>query len=266
MKMTFVKITFAALLVTGLSAFAASTKTMKTGKTAHKAAPRKGRIPASDFQCVPLNVPYVLDESQAIELTEVTMLRNSIYAQYGYKFKNAYIAQTMVDLGCQNTTAVYNPTKLTAIDKQNVSMLKRVEAEMKGNQSAHFVADFKKATAAQRAEMISGNYCQLYSSKGDGSYIGIISFTSNGHLVGTVDGKGRVRDDGTSFTNVDSTTMQSFDTTSMYGLEFPAKGKWGIDGSGDLTISISPVGSNLKVTLTDSEYLRTSMLECTVAN
>lgn len=257
--MNFVKLVCSAALLVSLSA-----------KAEDKKSAKPARKVASKVSCVELNTPFDGNDLTQYSLEEVEALRNSIFAQYGYKFTNASIAAEMKSRGCYKE-AVYNYKNLTEVDKQNVRMFKGQEEALK-SEEATFEKSWSKANAKQRKELLSYKYCHLV--KDEETFVGTIHFSNlkkdkNFELSGLFNLKGLKYEDQEGKTHkLDSTALRSLDSTSLQSIEYPVKGIWTINDKGDVSVSIAGAtkGSEFKkITIDSTRYETSGVLGCQLA-
>ncbi|MBC7420248.1 MAG: YARHG domain-containing protein [Bdellovibrio sp.] len=262
MKTTLLKMTFAALLITGLTAVAAPVK--KTHKQNRKVAQQS-------VSCVPLNKTFDMFEND-LTLEEAKALRNSIFAQYGYKFTDEAVTTEMKTRGCLKENLTYSYSNLTAIDKTNIKNLKYLESNL---QVADFDKVWPKAKAKTRAAMLKDQYCHV-SDENDMGRATILHFSAKKNSDGKFILGGLVQikklkadmpsnedeDNGKSVT-LDSTGIRGLDSTSLSVVEMTSFGTWMVDSSGDVKISLKPLKAS-GVKIDGGNYKDRSVLDCTL--
>ena len=130
-------------------------------------------------QCIPLGVPLTITQEENYTIDELKMLRNSIFAQLGFKFKSQDVVDEMTRRGCLRSDLEFSADKLQTIDKKNVLILKGWEAGLEEtNQALVFQMEWKKSASnpVARAKLLAESYCFLNDQTG--KYFGIIHFGS----------------------------------------------------------------------------------------
>ena len=266
MKINFVRLTMTAILFVGLNSVAAETN--KSIKPARKAA--------SKVSCVELDKPF--DGIEQYTLEESESLRNSIFAQYGYKFTNPKIAAEMKSRGCLKEEVTYKYANLTETDKTNVKAFKAYEQTLKNNSEDDFVSSWKKSATKpkERQALLQNAYCVVKKSDEYGdTYLGLLQFGDQANkdqkfkLSGLFDltNAKYINAEGNSVA-LDSTSLAYFDSTSAMSVELKSHGTWFVDKSGNVVASINPVtkaGSSVKLEIGTEDFKTTNMLSCKVA-
>lgn len=242
---------------------------------AAQAADAKRKVAQAKMTCVPLgislNLGYETDEL-TYTADELAMLRNSIFAQMGFKFQTPHIAVEMERRGCLNKDVTYSADKLQEVDKTNVSRLKAMEEALRESEVA---MDFegawnKTSKSRERAKLLVGNYC--YLSDVAGKYFGIIYFDSNKQLSGMMNlnkpsWAETLTDKEKAFYN-NSVAYKELDTTSAVLLDYATKGSWLVADSGKAQVTINSSHKNVKnavVNITSAHYKNSRMLDCQLA-
>ncbi len=247
---------------------------------AAKAADRKV---AQKVECVPLGVPFNVfsENTDSVDYTleEFRMLRNSIYAQVGFKFKSAAVTNEMTKRGCLRADAKYTPESLQPVDKKNASLIKSWERTLKELVVMDdFAKDWAKGekSVSARTKLLAGNYCYLSDAKD--RYFGILFFGMN-KTAGGSDLNGMMNLDKPSWadpmSDEERAAYQSnikykeLDTTSATILDYATKGTWVIKepkaGQTQLQITINSDRKKIvngAVDVTVPNYKDTHMLEC----
>lgn len=248
------------------------------------AASKKRKLAQAKVQCVELDKPFdVYANSDSVEYTvdEFRMLRNSIFAAHGFKFKSAAVTEEMARRGCTKI----GETPLSSIDKKNVKYIKNFERSLKEEDNmANFMENWAKTPAHKRAAMLSGNYCFLTDSKSThNDYLGLVFFNAdknsgNRQLDGMMDinkpswAEPISKGEQAEYTN--SIVYKEIDTTAAVSLlDYPTKGSWRIETAskdkGELFITIEAKSRDVKdkqVKISAENYKEKGMLTCTVAN
>ncbi len=267
MKMNFVKITIAGILLTAMTSFAAGPKA---------STKNQARKVASKAQCVPLNKPF---EFEMYELTyeDASALKNSIYAQYGFKFSDSNVAKEMKARGCQAEGKTYQYSELTSIDKKNIKTLKYIASELRGSSEKSFNDQWKSANSRERTRLLMYNFCHVYDIAGqdDANFLGILHFgkkekSSKFSLKGLVDLTNikAENEDGQPLT-LDATTVRSLDATSLHLVQMIAEGHWAVQDNGQVMTEMIAIKKGSKVSklkidgsgLQDSGILRCDVVK-----
>ncbi len=228
-------------------------------------------LEGKDLKCISLNTPLNLGDNQGYTAADFRSLRNSIFAQHGFKFEDKEVNDEMAKRGCLKPEVVYTPDKLTSIDKKNVALLKQWETQaLETDPAAQFEHDWKKSHLSPRARalLISQHYC--YLSETDGKKIGIIYFdyksrakTQNLRAMMNLSmptwAKGLDKSERASMKTMVS--QGTADTTSMYSLELKTKGNWIVSDSG------STDSGSVKITLeTENKKMILSKIKISAEN
>lgn len=263
MLTNFIKLSFATVLLTSLVVTAAP---KNPGK-------KLVRTPTSESGCVELNVPFKKDDSSDYTLSQLQALRNSIYAQYGYKFKQQDVSQEMAKRGCLKDDVTYSYANLSAVDKKNIQYIKAMESDLKDSEGVDFDKSWGRARSSKdRKELLKYKYCNVY--KNDGSYLGLLHFGAKAAkagsllLTGLLDfKKTKWTDESGEATEIDGTAVQSLDATSVQSLNLSINGTWSVDASGSVQVDIDRIAKSDKAQLkiSGSRYNETSILTCEIA-
>lgn len=112
------------------------------------------------------------------DLEEMRMLRNSIFAQYGYPFKDQAIIAEMKRRQCTQKDSGLDYNKMSALDTNNVRLLKSHEEYFSSDlRKNDFDKQWKVESKEGHFEMVKGHYCYL-TQKGDQKLKGVIYFNS----------------------------------------------------------------------------------------
>ncbi len=248
------KITVAAILLTGLCATAATTKSSK----------KQARTAANIGGCVDLNKVFTLNEDVSLE--ELQALRNSIFAQHGYKFTDAGVAAEMKTRNCSREDVTYAYSKLSDIDKKNIKMFKSLEAEKKEALAYDFDKSWAKASAKIRSEMLDNQYCHVLTEEMGQASVLFFSKKKNSDgqfiLSGLINAKKAkyINEEGEKKT-IDSTGIAGLDSTSISTLEMTANGSWMVDAQGNIKTSIKPLKASA-VKIYGTDYANSRILTC----
>lgn len=135
----------------------------------------------SKVSCVPLGQPFlgIYDEENGTynyTSTELRVLRNSIFAQYGYPFVDKELDAELKTRKCDAQKG-YNYKKMAKVDKENVVLIKYYEEELKAaEKKANFNAEWDKADGSTREGILKSHYC--YLSNPEGKLVGVIYFNN----------------------------------------------------------------------------------------
>ncbi len=238
-----------------------------------KAAQNKRKVAQEKVICVPLGVPFNVyndDDRSTYTAEELNFLRNSIYAQLGFKFSSSRISEEMAKRGCLRTNVTYSADKLQKVDKQNISLLKSLETSLKEEEAmADFQGSWDKAakSATERSKLLIGQYCYLHQA--DGKYFGILYFNTSTSVSGMMNlNKPSWADfvsaeERASYLN--SLAYKELDTTSAGFLDYTTKGSWMVAADGNVQLTINadnkPIKSGI-VNVTAPNFKSRRMLEC----
>ena len=249
------------------------------------AAPAKRKI-AQKVECVPMGIEFDIYAGQGDNLDysteELKMLRNSIYAQVGFQFKSAAIANEMLKRGCSQPNAKYRPQDLKPVDKKNARNLKSFERSAKEfDQMNDFAGAWDKSanSPTDRAKLLASNYC--YLSDANQKYFGILFFESDKSGSG-FELKGMMNLAKPSWAEqlseaerqvyLSNIKYRELDTTSANVLDFQTKGSWAVssarEASGQVQITLKSDHKNMsdsRVNITAPNYKDSHMLECQLA-
>lgn len=129
--------------------------------------------------CVPLGEPFrVYDDNFELiykSLHNLRLLRNSIFAQYGYPFEDKMLADLLKNRGCIKQDG-RDYKKMDRVDKVNVSIIKGAEEDLKINEfKENFQATWNEADSKTRESLLKDHYCYLSDSAN--KIMGVIFFT-----------------------------------------------------------------------------------------
>lgn len=241
-----------------------------------QAAQEKRKVAQEKVTCVPLGIPFnVFNEGESSTYTaeELKMLRNSIYAQLGFKFKDAKVTEEMTKRGCLKTDRTYSSDSLQKVDKQNISLLKSMENSLREDDAmADFQGSWDKAakSAKTRSKMLTGQYCYLHDS--GGKYFGILYFNDAKSVSGMMNlNKPSWADflsaeERSSYMN--SVAYKELDTTSAGFLDYTTKGSWTVGADGNVLLTINADKKAIKggvIKVTAPNFKSQRMLECQLA-
>lgn len=234
-------------------------------------AKEKRKVAEAKVTCVPLDKEFIVDYDHEYSAQELNLLKNSIYAQRGFVFKDQEIAKAMDTRGCTVKMA-FSYDKMTSWDKKNVMMLKALEEQELGEDFQRPFRDAK--TPRDRAVVLIGHYCYLTDAAG--KYIGILNFGAHKVLNGmmnldapTLASDGFSPEDKAAYG--DMIKKRELDSTSAsFVLDYGTKGNWlATDDKEGVQITITTADSkSLKeasVKITTSKYRQTGMLACQLA-
>lgn len=255
------------------------------------AVPRK--VAQSAPACIPLGQSWEAPLDAGYSPEEINLMKNSIYAQYGFKFKDKKIADEMVRRGCQKDNVTFDAKKIDPIDKKNADYLNEMEENAKfQDPGGVFKKDWANAEGnpKKRKELISNSYC--YLSDSSNKYFGIVLFTSkkskNGlYLSGMMDvTKPTWKEPYKPSKNEDAESAAESreweasegkriadkvsDTTSMQSLAFKSSGSWTINSSktdkaGKVQITMNTKHKDMKnafVEVDTDGYNQSNILNC----
>ena len=238
---------------------------------------------AQKVECVPLGVPFNVfsENTDSVDYTleEFRMLRNSIYAQVGFKFKSAAVINEMTKRGCLRADAKYTPESLQPVDKKNASLIKSWERSLKESADMEdFAGAWAKAakSVSERTKLLGGHYCYISDAKD--KYFGILYFGMS-KAAGGSDLNGMMNLEKPSWADPMSDEERAayksnikykeLDTTSATILDYATKGTWAIKepkaGQTQLQISISSDHkkvANGAVEVTAENYKNGHILDC----
>jgi len=135
----------------------------------------------SKVLCVPLGQAFsgIYDEETHkynYTSSELRVLRNSIFAQYGYPFVDKELAKELETRKCEVQKGL-NHKKLAKVDKENVALIKYYEEEIKeAERKANFNAGWANADAKKREGIVKSHYCYLNNTQGN--LVGVIYFNN----------------------------------------------------------------------------------------
>ena len=123
---------------------------------------------------IPLNTPVKADLLVGKNETELTLLRNSIFAQVGFHFTTTYLNNYFNTRSWYKAKAAYTPNKLTAVDRANLAMIQSngeqpvAQANKEDGRTVANAAD--DLDLAQR--IIRLGYCWMdYGDEGRGIFV-----------------------------------------------------------------------------------------------
>lgn len=133
-------------------------------------------------KCIPLEVKnlQLFNEHDEYIYTkeEMRMLRNSIYAQYGYPFKDQIIKAEMEKRGCKKSLSNLSYKKISHLDIKNIRLIKSYEEYLKSDLRRNkFDEQWNTEDKEGRIDMVKGHYCYLIQ-KNENSLKGVINFNS----------------------------------------------------------------------------------------
>lgn len=230
----------------------------------------KSKISQEKINCVPTGIPLNLVDEGTYSAEELNMLRNSIYAQVGFKFNTPKIADEMARRGCLKTDKKFTADSLDKVDKKNASLLKDLEQSLLDQSGwTDFQGSWEKAAKSEkkRADLLTFKYCFL--SDAAGKYIGILNFGENKKLSGMMDvnkpswGESLPAEQRNAYINgVANKELDS--TAASFVLDYSTKGSWSVSSDGQPKISIA-AKNNIKdvgVTISSPNYAVNGMLDC----
>ncbi len=246
-------------------------------------AEKKRKVAQEKSSCVPLGAPLLVTGDEGYTAEEFRMLKNSIYAQFGFKFKSSEVANEMAKRGCFKTDMVFSEDKVQGVDRQNARMLKVWEQTMnESDQMTNFQGDWDKAASSprKRAKLLAHHYCYLSDAKN--TYFGVLYFTPN-KTAGAFELNGMMNLEKPTWaepmTDKEraeyqySVAYRTLDTTSAVILDYASKGTWAINDTrtknlGQLQITINSDHKNVKnllVDVTSAKFKEARMLDCKLA-
>lgn len=246
-------------------------------------AEKKRKVAQEKLSCAPLGLALNIADEEGYTADDFRMLRNSIYAQFGFKFKSSEVANEMVKRGCQKTEIVFSDDKVQGVDKQNVRYLKMWEQAMnEADKMTNFQSAWDKAASSprKRAKLLANNYCYLSDAKG--KYFGILYFSAD-KSVSNYELKGMMNLEKPTWAEPmtdkeraeyqNSVAYKTLDTTSAVVLDYSTKGLWTINDTrtpnlGQLQINMATDHKTVKNALavvTSAKYKETRMLDCKLA-
>lgn len=241
-----------------------------------QATQEKRKVAQEKATCVTLGAPFNIyndGDNSSYTADELNMLRNSIYAQLGFKFKSAKVAEEMTKRGCLKADRIYTSDSLQKVDKQNISLLKIWENSLREEDAmSDFQGSWDKAakSARTRSKLLTGNYC--YLSDAAGLYFGILYFNDGKNVNGMMNlnkpswADSLSEDERGSYLN--SIAYKELDTTSATFLDYTTKGTWSVGAAGQVLLSINSEHKNVKnavVNVSSARYKITRMLDCKLA-
>jgi hypothetical protein len=217
----------------------------------------------ASVKCVPLGSKFSIDNLKKelgpsseedglfYQIQEAQNLKNSIFAQYGFEFKNPDVKQEMTARACLKDIK-YNYSAMPEIDRQNIHALSDLVSEYKETQGKQFDKLWKRYAKQKNQKellnLVNGNYC-VFSTDGINPKA-VFYFSEDGTVKIASNLKG-----------VDTTSL---DRTSIVDVNLSTKGTWSIVKS-ELFISADTLKmKNVKISITERfNYQDTDVLDCT---
>lgn len=241
-----------------------------------QAAQEKRKVAQEKVTCVPLGIPFNIyndGDSSTYTAEELKMLRNSIYAQVGFKFKDSKVTEEMSKRGCLKTDRTYSSDSLQKLDKQNISLLKSYEKSLREEEAmADFQGSWDKAAKQPktRGKLLTGQYCYLHDASG--KYFGILYFVDGTTVSGMMNVNKPSWADFVSeeerASYMNSVAYKELDTTSAGFLDYTTKGSWGVSSEGHVQVTIATQKKSIKagvVAVSAPNFKTQRMLECKLA-
>ena len=221
--------------------------------------------------CAPLEKELTIykdDGSLLYNFDELGLLRNSIFYQYGYSFKNTEIQKEIEALGCPPIDSTRKVSTMGDIDKANVKQIKEAEEKLRNELNLNFNKDWKNASINKKVKMLKESYCYLFAASK--TLLGIINF-GNLRKLGRYELNammdvtnptwidGFSEDDKKNYKN--RLDKLEFDSTSMsFLLEYPTKGTWYV-GKSDVFINIGTM-KDAKISIDGTTFNSTGVYNC----
>jgi hypothetical protein len=239
--------------------------------------------------CIPLGKPLEIPSEAGYTAEELNLLKNSIFAQYGFKFKDKKIEDEMVKRGCQKDNVAFDARKIDPIDRKNAAELSSMEDDSRFRDPAGaFKKDWSNSMGnpKKRRDLISRSYCFLSDS--NDKYFGIVYFgtekakrgfslkgmmdLANPTWIGYVNPADEQDEESRAMQAEESKRLASkvFDTTAIHSLDFQTNGSWTVnstksDKAGLIQITMNTKHKNMKNAFLDIDtdgYNTTNILNC----